>query len=161
MKKFIICLLGITALYSMQSCGSTDSVAKTITVKSGELPADINNPDYTLIGTLKERNSYDKYLIKGFEQYNGKYVLATENEIKNKYTDIDKYRYQMDYERESGEVFTASKNQPLSGRPYQSVPGKRFYILDRKTNKKYIRKTWSSFYAKEIQAYIKAIEANN
>lgn len=161
MNKFIICLLGITALYSMQSCGSTDSVAKTITVKSGELPADINNPDYTLIGTLKERNSYDKYLIKGFEQYNGKYVLATENEIKNKYTDIDKYRYQMDYERESGEVFTASKNQPLSGRPYQSVSGKRFYILDRKTNKKYIRKTWSSFYAKEIQAYIKAIEANN
>ena len=143
MKNIIIGLLSAAVLLTAQSCGSTDSVAKTITVKSGELPADINNPNYTLIGTLKERNSYDKYLIKGFEQYKGKYVLATENEIKNKYSDTDKYRYQMDYERESGEVFTASKNQPMSGRPYQSVSGKRFYILDRKTNKKYTRKTHS------------------
>jgi hypothetical protein len=58
----------------------------------------------------------------------------------------------MDYERETAELMV------VGSRKTQTVPGKRYFILDRKTNKEYKRKTWSSFYAKEMQAYLKAIE---
>ncbi|KYH06703.1 hypothetical protein A1704_23100 [Chryseobacterium cucumeris] len=138
---------------SLQSCASTSSVANKITVESGEIPPDMKSEDFTLIGVLKERGSYDKYVKIAFANYTGKYVLATENEIKDKYNDTNQYRYIMDYERE-----TASLTVVGSGKS-QTVPGKRYFILDRKTDKEYKRKTWSSFYTKEMQAYLKAIEA--
>ncbi|MFZ4930377.1 hypothetical protein [Chryseobacterium sp. Mn2064] len=152
MKTFIMSLATIAILStSMQSCASTGSVATKITVESGEIPPDMKSEDFTLIGVLKERGSYDKYVEKAFADYTGKYVLATENEIKEKYSDVDKYRYIMDYERATGSVMVVGSSKS------QTVPGKRYFILDRKTNKEYNRKTWSSFYYKEMQAYLKAI----
>jgi hypothetical protein len=154
MKTFITCLACIVILSTtLQSCASTDSVANKITIASGEIPPGMKSEDFTLVGAIKERRSFDKYMEKAFSKYTGKYVLATENEMKTKYADVNKYRYVMDYVRESGSV-----SQIGTGKSY-SVPGKRFFILDRQTNKEYRRKTWSSYYGKEMQAYIKAIEA--
>jgi hypothetical protein len=111
----------------------------------------MKSEDFTLIGVLKERGSYDKYVKKEFANYTGKYVLAKGNPRHK--SDLDKYRYIMDYERETASIHY------VGTRKSQTVPGKRYFILDRKTNKEYKRKTWSSFYAKEMQAYLKAIEA--
>jgi hypothetical protein len=36
----------------------------------------MKSEDFTLIGVLKERGSYDKYVKKEFANYTGKYVLA-------------------------------------------------------------------------------------
>ncbi len=154
MKILITCLVSTVILAtSIQSCASTSSAANKITIESGEIPPDIKSEDFTLIGVLKERKSYDKYVKKAFENYTGKYVLATEEEIKEKYSDTNQYRYIMDYERETADLIVVGSPKT------QTVPGKRYFILDRKTNKEYKRKTWSSFYAKEMQAYLKAIEA--
>lgn len=154
MKALIMGVASIAILSTtLQSCASTGSVANKITVESGEIPPDMKSENFTLVGVLKERGSYDKYVKKEFANYTGEYVLATENEIQDKYSDIDKYRYIMDYERETASIHYAGT------RKSQTVPGKRYFILDRKTNKEYKRKTWSSFYAKEMQAYLKAIEA--
>ncbi|WP_312089239.1 hypothetical protein [Chryseobacterium sp.] len=154
MKTLITSLASIAILStSLQSCASTSSVANKITIESGEIPPDMKSEDFTLIGVLKERGSYDKYVKIAFANYTGKYVLATESEITNKYSDTNKYRYIMDYERETASLTVAGTSKS------QTVPGKRYFILDRKTDKEYQRKTWSSFYAKEMQAYLKAIEA--
>lgn len=154
MKRLITYLVSTVILAtSLQSCASTSSVANKITIESGEIPPDMKSEDFTLIGVLKERGSYDKYVKIEFANYTGKYILATENEIKDKYNDTNQYRYIMDYERETASSFSGSNGKSTN------VPGKRYFILDRKTNKEYKRKTWSSFYAKEMQAYLKAIEA--
>jgi hypothetical protein len=42
----------------------------------------MKSEDFTLIGVLKERGSYDKYVKKEFANYTGKYVLATERKSK-------------------------------------------------------------------------------
>lgn len=153
MKISIISLVSTVILAtSLQSCTSTSSVADKITIESGEIPPDMKSEDFTLIGVLKERGSYDKYVKIAFANYTGKYVLATENQIKDKYSDTNQYRYIMDYERETASLTV------VGSRKSQTVPGKRYFILDRKTDKEYKRKTWSSFYAKEMQAYLKAIE---
>ena len=55
------------------------------------------NESFTVIGVLKERKSYDKYLKREFANYTGKYILATEEEIEKRYSDTSKYRYIMDY----------------------------------------------------------------
>lgn len=154
MKTLITYLVSTVILAtSLQSCASTSSVSNKITIESGEIPPDMKSEDFTLIGVLKERGSYDKYVKKAFENYTGKYVLATESEIKDKYSDPNQYRYIMDYERETASLTVVGTNKS------QTVPGKRYFILDRKANQEYKRKTWSSFYSKEMQAYLKAIEA--
>lgn len=134
---------------SMLSCVSINS--NTITVQSGEIPPDMASDASTIIAVIKERSSYDRYVKSAFEKYHGKYILATEQEVKTKYSDVNTYRYMMDYQKESGSV-----SEMGTGKSY-NVPGKRFFIVDRKTDKVYKRKSWSSFFAKELQAYVTAL----
>lgn len=152
LQKTIINLCLISTLsFSVVSCFSVDNAAKNISVQSGEIPQDYAKDPSTIIAIIKDRPSYDKYVKSAFEKYSGKYILATEQEIKSKYSDVNTYRYIMDYERESGSV-----TEMGTGKSY-NVPGKRFFIIDRKTDKEYKRKSWSSFYAKELQAYVAAL----
>ncbi|WP_124641970.1 hypothetical protein [Amniculibacterium aquaticum] len=150
LKKNIIGTFTVLMMsFSVVSCVGVN--ANTITVESGEIPPDMATDASTLIAVIKDRSSYDKYVKSAFENYSGKYILATEQEVKTKYSDVNVYRYVMDYERESGSV-----SEIGTGKSY-SVPGKRFFIIDRKTDKIYKRKSWSSFYGKELKAYVSAI----
>jgi hypothetical protein len=163
----LTCVFVILVLIS--SCASTTSVAKKITAESGEIPPSMKTDDnFIIIGILKGIKSYDKYVKKEFQSYKGKYILATEAEIYQKYTDVNKYRYKIDYRAEETNINYIKRNYPnysKISRPYdkytevtRTSTGFRYYIFDRKENKEYIRKSKSSFFAKEIRAYLSAIQ---
>ena len=145
-SHFIVLL---SAILTITSCKTTSAVADKITIESGEIPPDMKTEKFILIGTLKDKRSYDKYVEKEFDAYTGEYVLATKEEISTKYPDKSKYRYIMD----CVEVRSPSGN----GKDYTT--GFRYYIRDRKTGTNYTRKGQSSFFALEMKAYLKAIEA--
>jgi hypothetical protein len=150
--NFIIVLLVILLCHS---CASVNSIARKITTESGEIPPDMKTEEFIMIGTLKNKENYDKYLEKEYANYTGKYVLATEQDITNKYNDVNKYRYIMDYKEERSEHYSS-----MSGSMQKvTSTGFRYFILGRKVNKKYLRKSRSSFFALEIRAYLIAIEA--
>ena len=156
MSRKIIFAFSLLFLFAIliNSCKSTKAVANKITIESGEIPPDMRNEKFTVIGVLHGKDSYDKYVEKEFSEYTGKYVLATYPEIKAKYTDSLKYRYIMD----CFEIVTESYDaKSLSKRRY-SV-GYRYFITDRKTDVTYKRKQKSGFFALEMKAYLKAIEA--
>ena len=162
MKKKIISFTSIFfIILLLNSCASTSSVAKKITIKSGEIPPDMKTDNFTLIGVLKGKRSYDKYVEKEFLTYTGKYVLATEEEISNKYNDIEKYRYLMDYHMEDTYSTYYNKDKEKYGPPYETKKstGFRYYILDRKEKKEYIRKSKSGFFTLEMKAYLIAIDS--
>jgi hypothetical protein len=127
------------------SCASSKEVANTITVESGEIPADMKKEDFILIGILKGRNSYDKYLKSEFKKYTGNYVLCKLEEIDSKYSDKSKYRYIMD--------FTQKRDFGSQGTIVDT-----YYIRDRKDNQQYQRNSGSSFFKLEIRSYLAAIE---
>lgn len=145
MKNTIKILFFSALLCILNSCASVSSVASKITIESGEIPPEMENENFILIGILSGRNSYDKYVKKTFSEYPGEYVLATMEELYTKYSDIEKYRYYMNYE--------------LSNNLFTEAVGTRYYIVDRKSQKTYKRKTGSSFYALEIEAYLLAINS--
>ncbi len=151
-KTFQLASLFLIILVAV-SCVSTSRVAQKITVESGEIPPEMVTEDFTLIGVLKGRRSYDRYLKKKFSDYTGDYILATKEEIEKKYSDVNKYRYIMDYQSE-----TDVKAGLDSYGQVQSTTGYRYSILDRKKDKEYYRKSRSSAFAKEIEAYLLAIE---
>lgn len=84
-------LILVFSAFLLNACSSVSSVAKKITVKSGEIPPDMPNEDFTIIAVVIGRKYYDKYVAKAFENYTGKYVLATHEEIKTKYRDSITY----------------------------------------------------------------------
>lgn len=153
MKKLISLASLSLIILLFNSCGSTSSVAKTITIESGQVPPGMKTESFILIGTLTGRKSYDKYVKKNFEEYTGKYILATEEEIKTKYSDVSKYRYVMDYEKSQENMRT-----DITSKERHIVNYYRYFILDRKENKEYVRRSASSFYALEMKAYLEAIE---
>jgi len=110
----------------------------------------MKNEKFGIIGIL-HRNSYNKYLIKEFESYTGEYVLATAKESGSKYGDISKYRYVLDYVQEYSKIGSGANSVTSSGY--------RYYIIDRKEEKIYQRKSRSSFFALEIRSYLKSIES--
>lgn len=160
-KKITILLCTILIINIFCSCASVKSVANKITIESGEIPPDMKSEEFILIGVLKGKRSYDKYVKKEFENYTGRYILALETEIADKYTDINKYRYIMNYKLEHGSIGTYNADNAKYGQsPYGSstTTGFRYYIIDRQENKEYVRNSRSSFYAKEMRAYLLAVD---
>lgn len=161
MKRLVLILLCSTFISTIfYSCASVNSVAKKITVESGEIPPDMTGSDFILIGILSGRKSFDKYVEREFDKYTGKYMLASKSELTEKYNDTEKYRYIIDYQQNHSTHVDLIPSRATMGtpNPTYSTTGFRYFILDRKENKEYIRKGQSSFYAKEIRAYLQAIE---
>jgi len=144
MKNIIKLLFFSVLLCVLNSCASVNSVASKITIDSGEIPPEMKNENFILIGILSGRNSYDKFVKKAFNEYPGEYVLGTMEDLNTKYNDIEKYRYYMNY--------------GLSNNRITNAVGTRYYIVDRKLGKTYRRKSGSSFYALEMEAYLQAID---
>ena len=143
----------IMVLFIIVSCASVNHVAKRITIKSGQIPPDMQTEKFTLIGIVNGKKSYDKYVKKKFSEYTGEYVLAEIEEVDEKYKDVNKYRYIL-----SGTLEVEySAPTTLYGQPVRHS-GFRCYIFDRKEDKMYRRKRRSSFFALEIEACLTAIE---
>ena len=146
--RIALFVLGISLV---NSCAATNAVAESITIESGQIPPDMKIEKFGIIGVLHNRNSYDKYLIKEFEAYTGEYILATAKETGSKYNDVSKYRYVLDYVKEYSKIGSGVNSVNSSGY--------RYYIIDRKEEKIYQRKSRSSFFALEIRSYLKSIES--
>ncbi|MFT3702135.1 MAG: hypothetical protein QM802_07185 [Agriterribacter sp.] len=146
MKKISLVVLVLLLCVFNPSCRSSKAVADKITVSSRQIPPEMATNDFTIIGMLHKRHSYDKYLKKGFETYPGKYVLSIDFEVNKNYPDTSKYRYYLDYENE----FSSSGGNQFT---YY-----RYFIVDRVTGNKFRRKTSSTNFANEIKMYLAAIE---
>jgi len=140
----------------LTSCRSTKGVAKSITIESGEIPPDMATEDFTIIGILHGKKGYDKWVVKDFAAYPGNSVTSTMADLNKTYSDKKKYRYLMDGDMKTERTSTTN----AKGRQeYMTTTSYRYYILDRKTGKTYKRKDDSSFFSKEMIAYLKAIDA--
>jgi hypothetical protein len=155
LNTFLILVFSALLLHG---CSSVSSVAKKIAVKSGEIPPEMPNEYFTIIAIVVGKKNYDKYVLKAFENYTGKYILATQEEVNKTYSDSLVYRYIMHYDFSQDRILTYNSTYR---RTYDNAGAAHYYyyILDRQTGKKYVRKMGSSFFALEMQAYVKAIEA--
>lgn len=157
MKIIFHCLLATIIICSfLTSCGSTKGAAKKITIASGEIPPAMADEDFTIIGILHGKKSYDKWVEKDFAAYPGNSVTGTMEESMTTYRDVKKYRYLMDGEMKT-ERFSSTNEK--GRQEYTTTTSYRYYILDRKTGRSYKRKDDSSFFSKEMIAYLKAIDA--
>jgi hypothetical protein len=131
------------------SCKVGTSLSSSLTIASGQVPPDMANEDFIIIGVLKGRKSYDKYLRKGFEGYTGRFELKTAEEITASYT-VEKYRYILDHDREVTTYFDGTK--------YVNNKCYRFYIYDRKEKKKYSRTDVTCSFYYDIKNYVIAVD---
>lgn len=150
--KFI--LIPLVALV-LQSCfvrkGIESNAAKSeFTVENDAIPPDFGKDENTvLIGILRQRKSYDKWVKKAFENYNGEYLLLSEFELsKPEYSDTEKYRYVFDYS--DGSLYR-------NGR-YNSGSYKRFFIKDRLEDKMFQSGAEFTFFAKAMEVYVQNLE---
>ncbi len=155
-KIFHALLVTIIICGFLTSCGSTKGAAKTITIASGEIPPDMATEEFTIIGILHDKRGYDKWVEKDFAAYPGNSVTGTRDDLISTYRDVNKYRYLMDGEMKS-ERFSSTNAQ--GRQEHTTTTSYHYYILDRKTGKTYKRKDDSSFFSKEMIAYLKAIDA--
>ncbi len=102
MNKIVYALLATIFVFVLfSSCRSTKRAAKSITIASGEIPPDMATEDFTIIGILHDKKSYDKWVEKDFAAYPGNAVTANWDELKTTYRDVKKYRYLMDGDMKS------------------------------------------------------------
>ncbi len=70
MRKILPALVATIIICGLfASCRSTKGAAKSITIESGEIPPDMANEDFTIIGILHGKRSYDKWVEKDFAAY--------------------------------------------------------------------------------------------
>lgn len=102
---------------------------------------------FILIGRLygSKNKSYNKRLAKELDGYTGQKILATKEEIAEKYTSANGYRYILDYDIQYHGVD-------------RNIEVKRFYIYDQQTGEKYKRNVTSSFLGLQIRYYLLAID---
>lgn len=139
-------------LLTVVSCVTVEDLANSITVETGEIPPDMEREDFTIIGVLKGRKSYDKWVRKGFANYTGRYVLATISEIKEKYSNVDEYRYYIDFDKEVEIDYDWEAERDVKTTRY------RYHIVDRKRKKKYVRVSTTKAFARQLEGYVMAID---
>jgi len=154
-----ICLIPAFILFCFlfNSCRSVRHVAKTISIESGEIPRSMASAEFGLIGILHKKISIDKYTEKAFSQYPGPYKLAYKEDVDSIYQADTTFRYKIDYDlirtyspmMIPGRLDTISQNKTY---------GARYFIRDLETGGIARRKGKSSFFYKELQALLIAID---
>ena len=154
MKKRELFLAVLLFCFLSQSCTKSPNSKQSanITIESGEIPPDMATEKFVLIGRLYQDESYDKYLVKEFDKYTGEKLLATDSDISDRYSDVNKYRYVLEY-------YTEKHGHTDMHGHHTSVSVKHFYIYDQKTATVYKRNETSGFFAQQIRSYLSAIDA--
>lgn len=156
MKNLLFLLL---TSFLCQSCFfliapiAKDQASKNLTLEKGAIPPDLGMDDTYVVALLEERESRDKYLRMHFEEnYKGKYVFATRQELETKYADVNKYRYAFTFTRLVGSVYNTGDHSTTA------LPSSNYFIFDRKENKEYNSSFNSGMFGKVIQEYTKNME---
>lgn len=156
--KTIIFLLSLCL--TLNSCFIRKSLdvkaaKKEFTVENNAIPSGFGKNQKTVIlGILRGRRSYDKWLKKVFKKnYHGNYKLISKDDIsKAEYSDQTKYRYIFDYSDGTTRSATYSNGQS------SSVTYKRFYLYDRLINKNYMSGAEFTYFAKAMAVYVQNLE---
>lgn len=150
MRIFSLYFIIITSVVSfLLSCKSIDDVAVGIIEKGGEIPIVMRNSSFKVIGILKGKGNFghDKDMINVFKKYyRGDYILIDSSEVE-KYRDTT-YRYILSNYEEMLVSYSANG--------YSQYRGFRFFILDRKTGKRYLRTSVGGFES-YLSSYLVAI----
>lgn len=149
MKKYLI--PAVSAVLMLTSC--MGAFIKNTSVKSGSLPADFGKGNTTVL-VVKEGNKADEVLEKYFpEYYKGKYVFISKDEQAkidhSQYADKDQYPYL--FYREKGDAQVTTVDVYSTGT--RTVPI-RYYLVDRRDQKKYRSKVSSSLYSRILKGYL-------
>ena len=151
LQNYLLLLIVFLLVSSSLTSCVTGMAAKRITVENGCIPAEFGKNPGTLLLLKEKGKSYNKYLKKVFDHYQGKHEYITLDQLsKPPYTDLEKYPYLLDFEREL-------HSQGAGTTDYIDV--RRFYIEDRSTGKRYESKITSSYYAKILKAYVSNLNA--
>ncbi|WP_347374584.1 hypothetical protein [Aequorivita sp. Q41] len=153
-KNVFFILILISLITSLASCGAMvkGTANKKLTVEKGAIPPEFGSEKTTMLFITHHR-SYNKYLKKNVADiYKGDFEIISEKEFKSdvKYEDKQKYRYVFNFESKS---YSYTKSDLSSG----SGEVKKFYVLDRKNEKKYFSPMTSSFWSKLQKVYLKKL----
>jgi hypothetical protein len=143
----VLCAFGLNLFFS---CSPNLTLYRKITIAGSQIPPDIAKQDFVLIGALRGKNSYNKSLKKAFARYTGPYKLEFSENIESEYSDINKYRFVLDHDREQTSY---SGTGPAYNICY------RFYIYDRKERIKYVSDVVTCNYYERMIAYVMAIDS--
>lgn len=162
-----VAIFGLLAMLCLQFSSCTifigaaiaKGVAKrNITVEKGAIPPDFGKSKHTLMAVKTGKNSYDKYLIKNFEKYQGEYVIINPEDTESSaYADLEKYRYRFEFLFEEHGLLNAPGPNASSSNNTATV--RRFLIYDRLKDEVYASRITSSFYSKVMKAYIENLNA--
>ena len=150
----IITLLSLLTLIFLSSCGAIvkSKADKFLTEENGAIPPDFGKEETTLL-FITHRRSYNKYLKTNVKKiYNSKYEFINEDQLKSesKYNNINKYRYLFNYDEKSYTYYS-----PKGGSKTGYV--KKFYVLDRKSDKRFYSKLTSGLWSKLQKVYLKKL----
>ncbi|MFG6686890.1 hypothetical protein ACGK9U_09935 [Mariniflexile sp. HNIBRBA6329] len=160
MKKTIKIISLLFIILCLNSCFIGKSIQSSkarseFTEENDAIPPNFGKFEHTVIvGILKGRRSYDKYLKSAFKKnYNGAYVLLTREELKKpEYRNMSKYRYVFDY------TLGTTRSTIYSDGLSSSVTLKRYYVEDRIEDKIYQSGAEFSYFAKAMKIYVANLE---
>jgi len=132
-SKSIPVILLITLLsFTTNVFAQQKKMKSEFTLENDAIPADFGKDNTVLIGALKGKKYYDKYLEKALKKtYGGNYVLERSSNLSSKYSDREKYRYLFDWN------YGTTRTTTYSDGLQSGITLMRFYILDRLTGEKY------------------------
>ncbi|WP_397363293.1 hypothetical protein [Olleya sp. R77988] len=154
LKQYFLTIISVTLLTLMSSCGAIvkGQANKHITEEKGAIPPQFGQ-DKTTVLFLLHHKSYNKYLKKNVKKiYNGKHLFITPEQLasNSKYQDTESYRFVFDYDYITYDYV----NNDLETK-YGKV--KKFNVLDRKDDKRYVAKMTSGLWSKLQKVYLKKL----
>jgi hypothetical protein len=159
MKKIHLALiLGLSI--ALNGCGAlVKSVGVTqMTEAKGAIPPEFGqDPTSVLVCIIRNRKSYDKYMIKNVKKiYHGKYVFVSAEDLETpKYADRNKYRYVFDGNTTANR---SSEYSPSSGYKNSTTYSDSYFVFDRLKDEHYHARFTSSFFSALIRAYMTNLE---
>lgn len=148
-RKLTLALLAPFLLLTIGSTSCVRLVAEArITVAKGAIPPEFGKTKGTLLVVRSDASGYNAFLNRNFGAYLGEYKFVNAADLAaGDHADVKRYPYAFDFELEQHAV-TGSDGR------MRDITVRRFYILDRATDKHYPAKITSSFYSKVMKAYI-------
>lgn len=156
--QFITSLLLLLAITTFDHKALAQGAKDEFTEENEAIPPSFGNENTVLVCVLRGRKSYDKYLMKGAENYTGKKVFITREELESeKYADTAIYRFVFDYS--DGTTKTTTTTYSTGSDLSSTTTMKRFYVEDRAENKIYQSGAEYTNFGKAIAAYMENLEA--
>lgn len=144
MKKTIHIISSVIIILLLSAC--VPSVF--ITIKSGEIPPQMEAEDFSLIVILPEEENYHKKMRRKLLSYSGKYILVSKRDMLGKTYDKDEYRFLLDNRIQKVQFDHMSSPNDIF----------MYFLKDRKTGESFNRLSGSSHFGHNLKSYLKAID---